>query len=186
MAFAFGATSCGMIANLRAKHQQKKRDKAVRELVQANADQTAARLGAEAVGEISYVDDESGFVLIRQLVGKRIAPNTPLLAKGADGRLTQLRSSPAAKASFIAADIVKGRPEKGDSVLPDVIKKEDAMATASAEAAPTMKTEVTDAPPAETPTKRHLDPLLPPLDPLQPPSDDTSSPAPPLEPELPR
>jgi hypothetical protein len=57
---------------------EKKQKEAMDQLVAANAKEAKDRLGAAAVGEVSYVDAESGFILIRQLSGQKIPASTPL------------------------------------------------------------------------------------------------------------
>jgi len=169
------------VANLRAKQAAKKQQKALAEIAKANENVQKERLGEEAVGEISYVDEESGFVLVRQLVGKKINPNTPLVASGPGGT-SQLLASPAAKSSFVAADIVKGSPRKGDAVSVNAAAQAQADATKTAAPAGNAS-----APPASAGTAAtkpaKLDPLLPPLEPLTAPADEPELPT--LPPSLP-
>jgi len=119
----------------------------------------------QTLGEVSYVDEESGFILIRQSAGQKIPPSTPLLANNLTGSITaRLMASPAAKGSFVAADIVSGTPEKGNPVRLDREAKSTEQGASNA-AAPTTKRQ----PPM-------LEPILPPLDPLSPPSGDIEAP----------
>lgn len=100
--------------------KEDKKKKALEELAKAEQKQTAERLGATAVGEVSYVDEESGFILIKQTTGKKILPSTRLLARTPTGTITaRLTASLAAKGSFLAADIVSGKPERGNPILVD-------------------------------------------------------------------
>lgn len=177
---------CGAVANLRAKQSAKKQQKALAELVKANAAVEKERLGEQAVGEISYVDEESGFVLVKQLVGKTIAPSTPLVAKGPGGE-SRLLASPAAKGSFVAADIVKGNPRKGDavSINPQAPPKPAPAEAASAKPAASTETPATGTAAAEAAEHKppKIEPLLPPLEPLTSPADEPELPS--LPPSLP-
>ena len=189
---ASSLTSCGLLSiptqilgtamNTLQLADAKKKDKALQEVATTDGkDKPAATASEGTLGEVSYVDTESGFILIRQAPGRRIVASTPLLSKNPTGSITaKLLSSPATKGSFVAADIVSGAPERGNPVMMDPDAK------TKAPAKPTI------APPADvtTPTgpaaagqRPKLEPILPPLGELKPPSGDLE--APPL-PSLPQ
>ncbi len=122
----------------------------------------ASAANTAAVGEVSYVDAESGFVLIRQWPAQHILASTPLLAKTTTGSITaKLLTSPANKGSFVAADIVSGAPERGNPVHLD------------AEAKAKGETKVLSTP---TTSSKPADPVLPPMQDLRPPSGNLAAP----------
>lgn len=152
-----------------------KKKQALEALAKADAKETADRMGAAAVGEVSYVDEESGFILIKRNNARVIPPSTPLLAKTLTGTITaRLTASPAARGSFLAADIVSGTPERGNPILVDPAAKptKDAppqitpMAGSPAEPASAAVPAGTHAPARVAPK---LEPILPPLEPLNEP-----------------
>jgi hypothetical protein len=157
----------------------KKKDAALENVAAADA-KDAKSVPEGAVGEVSYVDTESGFILIRQAAGRRIVPSTPLLSKNPTGTITaKLLSSPANKGSFVAADIVSGAPERGNPVHfdPDAKTKVESQPVLTPAADPATP----DA--GALPNRPKLEPLLPPLDDLRPPS---GSETPPQLPALPQ
>lgn len=181
LALASLNTGCGSVSNLKAKYSQKKQQKALEKAAELAAEEKNKPAISQAIGEVSYVDEESGFILIRQLVGRKIAPNTPLFSRGRASVTAKLMSNPAAKGSFVVADIISGQPQKGDAVMTDV---EGANAKLAA-APPVMPIPAGQTAPAgtageasgtntpETGASRlppRLDPILPPLEPLLPPS----------------
>ena len=174
--------SCGSISNLKAKHAEKKQAKALEKAAKLVGEEKAKPPVTKAVGEVSYVDEESGFILIRQLPGQKIVPSTPLLSRGRAGVTSKLTSNPAAKGSFLVADIVSGQPQKGDAVFTDVDTKA-AVAPPLMPIPPSATTPpggTTENPAAAGPVPNRvppkLDPILPPLDPLQPPSGEAEVP----------
>ena len=96
-------TGCGQILSLPGrilnipgkllgKNEQDKQ-KALEQQVAKNDTKTPA--STESLGEVSYVDEESGFILIRQSAGRKIPASTPLLAKNPTGTITaRLLASP--------------------------------------------------------------------------------------------
>ena len=167
-------TLLGAPGLLLGKNSDKKKA-ALETLAKAEAKQTADRMGATAVGEVSYVDEESGFILIKRSSARVIPPSTPLLSKTVTGSITaRLTASPAAKGSFLVADIVSGTPERGNPILvdpdtknakdttPQIIPMADSPAQAANPAAPTGPNQSARVAPK-------LDPILPPLEPLNEP-----------------
>ena len=159
---------------LLGKNDDKKKA-ALESLAKAEAKQTADRMGSAAVGEVSYVDEESGFILIKRSSTRVIPPSTPLLAKTLTGSITaRLTASPAAKGSFLAADIVSGTPERGNPILidPDAKATKDTtsqippMANSPAQTANPTAPAGTNEPARVAPK---LEPILPPLEPLSEP-----------------
>lgn len=159
---------------LLGKNDTKKKE-ALEALAKADAKQTADRMGATAVGEVSYVDEESGFILIKRSSARVIPPSTPLLAKTFTGSITaRLTASPAAKGSFLAADIVSGTPERGNPILvdpeakptKDIIPQIPPMADSPALSAHPTARAGTNAPSRVAPK---LEPILPPMEPLNEP-----------------
>jgi hypothetical protein len=137
--------------------------------------EAVAAVSTEVLGEVSYVDSEAGFILIRQSIGKHIAPSTALLSKNPTGTITaKLMASNANKGSFIAADIVSGAPEKGNPIQQDGDVKPK---TEIKPATPTLPTNDL-APPTAPPVgpRPKLDTMLPPLTELAPPSDNLEAP----------
>ena len=179
-------TGCGQILSLPGrilnipgkllgKNEQDKQ-KALEQQVAKNDTKTPA--STESLGEVSYVDEESGFILIRQSAGRKIPASTPLLAKNPTGTITaRLLASPAAKGSFIAADIVSGTPERGNPILmvAEAAAKsgEQSALVASATKAAEGKEAAANSPARQAPK---LETLLPPLEPLSPPSGDIEAP----------
>ena len=155
---------------LLGKEDRKK--KALEELAKTEEKQTAKRIGESAVGEVSYVDEDSGFILIKQVSGKKILPSTPLLARTPTGTITaRLTASPASKGSFLVADIVSGTPERGNPILVD------------SEAKASKPTELPPHIPAASGTAAAVpERIVPKLEPLLPPMDANGEPveAPPL------
>jgi hypothetical protein len=159
---------------LLGKNDDKKKE-ALETLAKAEAKQTADRMGAAAVGEVSYVDEESGFILIKRSSARVIPPSTPLLSKTLTGSITaRLTASPAAKGSFLAADIVSGTPERGNPILLDpeaktaveTIPQIPPMADSPAQTANPTAPAAGHAAPRVAPK---LEPILPPLEPLNEP-----------------
>jgi hypothetical protein len=171
----------GSVLNTVKLTDNKKQDKALQNLAATDA-KTAKPVPEGAVGEVSYVDAESGFILIRQAAGRRIVPSTALLSKNPTGSITaKLLSSPATKGSFIAADILSGAPERGNPVHfdPDAKTKVESNLVITPAADPA-------APDSTTPPARpKLEPLLPPLEDLRPPSGEGEV-TPPKLPALPQ
>lgn len=164
-----------------AKKKDKDKDNALEVATTDGKDKPAATASEGTLGEVSYVDTESGFILIRQAPGRRIVASTPLLSKNPTGSITaKLLSSPATKGSFVAADIVSGAPERGNPVMmdPDAKTKAPAKPTIAPPADAT-----TPAGPGPAGQRPKLEPILPPLGELKPPSGDLE--APPL-PSLPQ
>jgi predicted small lipoprotein YifL len=179
-------TGCGQILSLPGRilnipgkllgKNEKDKEKALEQQVAKNDAKTPA--STESLGEVSYVDEESGFILIRQSTGRKIPASTPLLAKNPTGTITaRLLASPAAKGSFIAADIVSGTPERGNPILMDADAAaksgEQSALVASATKAADGKEAAATAPARQAPK---LETLLPPLEPLAPPSGDIEAP----------
>jgi hypothetical protein len=106
--------ACGNLKNLHTKAQAERRQKELTKLAEAATSEASGRLGEKAVGEVSYVDDASGYVLIRARAGLALADGTELECRGSDGKL---RVTPERKNAFVAADIISGVPEKGDAVV---------------------------------------------------------------------
>ena len=136
--------------------------------------ETKEPVSTVVVGEVSYVDAESGFILIRQTVGQRVAPSTALISKSTDGTITsKLISSSATKGSFVAADILSGNPERGNAVLADPDPNTKGQGATNPIATP-------GGPAAGAPNDSwqapKLEPILPPLNDLRPPSGDVEAP----------
>lgn len=132
------------------------------------------------VGEVSYVDEESKFILIRQAPTQKVPPNTALVTKNAAGKVTaNLVASPAAKGTFMAADIISGNPARGNFVLVSVDDKTKPEVQLKPASQPSPKTASTQPSPSPTPDRPYrapkLAPPLPPLEPLSPPSSDPES-----------
>ncbi len=71
----------------------------------------------QLIGTIALVNEENGFVLINNEAGFNPPLGTVVKARSgavesAELRLTEIRRRP-----FLIADIVKGRPQKGDEVF---------------------------------------------------------------------
>lgn len=185
-------TGCGQILSLPGrilnipgkllgKNEQDKQ-KALEQQIAKNDTKSPTPASTESLGEVSYVDEESGFILIRQSTGRKIPASTPLLAKNPTGTITaRLLASPAAKGSFIAADIVSGIPERGNPILMDAEAAAKSGETSALVSAATKSAESKDAPTnsaANAPARQapKLETLLPPLEPLSPPSGDIEAP----------
>jgi hypothetical protein len=123
------ATGCGNLHNLRVKAAQKKAAAEVDELVKASGNEASQRLGTLAVGEVEKVSADDGFALVKLRTGTTIAANTELATrKGPSGKVSGLlRITPERRGSFVAADIVSGTPEAGDSVTPSLSQKRPAL-----------------------------------------------------------
>jgi hypothetical protein len=136
--------------------------------------ETKETVSTVVVGEVSYVDAESGFILIRQTVGQRVAPSTALISKGTDGSITsKLMSSSATKGSFVAADILSGSPERGNAVLADPDTKTKGQGTAKPIGT---QGDPAAGSPNDSWQAPKLEPILPPLNDLRPPSGDVEAP----------
>jgi hypothetical protein len=159
----------------------KKKDEALQVAAQDAPKETKTPLNSNAVGEVSYVDAESGFILIRQASGQRIVPSTALLSKSSSGSITaKLMSSTATKGSFVAADILSGTPERGNPIHLDPDAK-----TKAQDAAKPMLTPVDPSAEGSTGPRQapKLEPILPPLTDLRPPSGEVDAPALPVLPQ---
>jgi hypothetical protein len=157
------------------KERKEKKEKKLQELADSKAKDNLEHLAATAVGEVSYVDAESGFILIRQATGRRIVPSTALLSKNPTGSITaKLLSSPANKGSFVAADILSGNPERGNPVLLDPDAKPKTEPKSVLTPIPTANSDP-EATPRQAPK---IESILPPLDALRPPSGGSEMPLP--------
>lgn len=68
-----------------------------------------------AIGAVALVNTEARFVLVR--TGELPSPGTHLQTRSRDGAETaQLQVAQEQKAPFVAADIVKGKPQVGEVV----------------------------------------------------------------------
>jgi hypothetical protein len=70
----------------------------------------------QAMGSITMVDDDAGFVLIDSGSLPSPAVGAILKTRTADGSPVELRVTQVRKPPFYVADIVKGLPEKGEQV----------------------------------------------------------------------
>ena len=110
-------TSCGNLKNLATKARVKRQQKAMEKLVETSSEEATARLGANALGEISYVADAEQYVLVRPLAGVSI-PDTANLESRENGKRNALMKATSARnKEFIAADILEGNPKTGDAVF---------------------------------------------------------------------
>lgn len=173
---------CGSLSHLGSRLASVSKKLIPKKADKSNPDEKStgsqSALADKNVGEVSYVDEESKFILIRQAPSQKVPPNTPLVARNAAGQVTaSLMASPASKGSFMAADIISGNPERGNFVLvsvdanpkPEAPPKTQSQSTA--QSGPTPKTNNSYRAPK-------LEPILPPLEPLAPPT----SPSEPLPP----
>jgi hypothetical protein len=110
---------CGAVGNLLDKATEKSRGKkqaaALAAFNKAQQEEMEKSVGRDAVGQIVSVDVEGAFVLIRNLRPPGLAADVTLDVKEGSG--ARVRTCPAAKAGFIAADILKGTPVKGEIVV---------------------------------------------------------------------
>ncbi len=110
-------TSCGNLKNLATKARVKRQQKAMEKLVETSSEEATARLGANALGEISYVADAEQYVLVRPLAGVSI-PDTATLESRENGKRNALMKATSARnKDFIAADILEGNPKTGDAIF---------------------------------------------------------------------
>ena len=107
--------ACGNLRNLHTKAQAERRQKQLNKLTEAASKEATGRLGEKAVGEVAYVDGDSGYVLVRARAGLALADGTTLECRG--GSSAKLKITPERKNLFVAADILSGEPKKGDSVV---------------------------------------------------------------------
>ncbi len=107
--------SCGSVKNLYTKATAERRQKELAKLSVAASSEVDSRLGEKAVGEVAYVDGDSGYVLVRARAGLILPDGTNLECQGGSG--AKLKVTPERKQSFVAADIISGEPKKGDSVV---------------------------------------------------------------------
>lgn len=110
-------TACGNLQNLAAKSRAKRQQKAMEKLAATSSDEAASRLGATALGEIAYVDDAEQFVLIRTLTGVNLPGQAGLESRSQGKRTALLRATAERKNGFIAADLLEGTPQTGDTVV---------------------------------------------------------------------
>lgn len=115
-------TSCGNLQNLATKARAKRQQKAMEKLVETSSEEATARLGAHAVGEISYVADAEQYVLVKTLAGATIPESANLESRQNGKRNAILRATSARNKAFIAADILEGNPQSGDPVFPSTAK----------------------------------------------------------------
>ncbi len=106
--------ACGNLHNLAVKARGKQREKELQKLAEAATSEVSSRIGEKAVGEVVYVDDAGGYVLVRARSGLALPPGQELLGQKSSARL---KITPERKNVFVAADIVSGTPEKDEPVL---------------------------------------------------------------------
>ena len=107
--------ACGNLRNLHTKAQAERRQKQLTKLTDAASQEANTRLGEKSVGEVAYVDSDSGYVLVRARAGLALADGTTLECRG--GSSAKLKVTPERKNLFVAADILSGEPKKGDPVV---------------------------------------------------------------------
>jgi hypothetical protein len=69
--------------------------------------------GTEALGEVVEVDEESGFVLLRNLRTPGLSINKGYETRGARAGI-RVQTGSISKGNFVAADILQGVPQPGD------------------------------------------------------------------------
>lgn len=101
----------------------------------AATEQEANVPGNRAAGVVHLVNDRGRFVLVKSLTGGRsnVAVGTTWMAYDANGKPSaKLKISGERKGAFVVADIVKGSPSRGDSVvLHGLMNKKGAVTTAT-------------------------------------------------------
>ena len=106
--------ACGNLHNLGVRARAKQQEKELSRLAEAATTEVSGRLGEKAVGEVAYVDADGGYVLVRARSGLALPPAQELQCQGSSARL---KVSPERKNTFVAADIMSGIPQKGESVI---------------------------------------------------------------------
>lgn len=166
--FVLLLSSCGNLKNLATKARVKRQQKAMEKLVASSTEEATARLGANALGEVSYVADAEQYVLVKLLAGASIPESAKLESRQNGKRNAILQATSARNKGFIAADILEGNPQSGDPVFPSTAKP----------AVPTGRpTTGTAATPTTGPATGS------PGDPATPPAPATSAAPPPMRPQ---
>lgn len=106
--------ACGNLHNLGVKARAKQRDRELQKLAEAATTEVSSRLGEKAVGEVAYVDADGGYALIQARSGLGLPPGQELVCQRSAARL---KITAERKGSFVAADILTGVPQKGESAL---------------------------------------------------------------------
>jgi len=110
------------------------KNKADADAAKAAAEQEANVPGNRAAGVVHLVSDRGRFVLVKSLTGGRskVAAGTSWMSYDANGKPSaKLKVSGERKGVFVVADIVKGSPNRGDSVvLHGLIDKKGTITTA--------------------------------------------------------
>lgn len=115
-------SGCGNLQNLANKSRAKRQQKAMEKLAETSSEEAAARLGANAVGQVAYVDDAEQFLLIRTLEGLALPAGAALETREGGKQTAVLQTTAERKDSFVAADILQGHPRAGESIYPSKVK----------------------------------------------------------------
>ena len=118
-------TSCGIVRNYGTKLSQIKQKRDQEKLSKTAVQKATEKYGTKVIGEVTYVDAQNAFILIKPLHGAIL--NTGMLLECRDGKKGPVRGtvevSPERKSGFVAADIKSGQPVAGDFTAPTTGKK---------------------------------------------------------------
>ena len=109
-------TACGHIGHANQKARAAARERELKKLNAAATSEADNRLGEKAVGEVVRVDANGEFVLVRVRAGLVLAAEQELECRGTGGG--RIKITPERKSVFVAADVLKGTPAVGDTVIP--------------------------------------------------------------------
>ncbi len=118
--FPFVCSSCittNLLVKQKIKRQQKKAE--IRAAKQAETDPVPQRL---PIGFVHMVHPNGEFVLIRSARNFHLEPGSKITTYNLTGSETaSLEASAASKGEFITADIVSGKPDRGDRAVANYI-----------------------------------------------------------------